>query len=90
VVKERFFLDKNNPDTLYDEITVEDNALSRPWKITKTMRRGKNPIWVESICPEGNVHVEIGHEHYMLSPDQLLMPMYRGQPAPDLRHFERK
>jgi hypothetical protein len=91
VVKERFFLDKANPDILFDEITVMDNALTKPWVVTKTMRRGKDPIWVESICPEGNVHVEIGHEHYMLSPEQLLMPMYKGQPSPDLRFFnERK
>jgi hypothetical protein len=91
VVKERIYLDKNNPDILYDEITTEDGALTRPWTITKTMRRGKDVIWVESICSEGNVHVEIGHQHYMLSPDQLLMPMRKGQPAPDLRHFnERK
>src|SRR5262245_6743267 len=90
VVKERIYLDKDNPDTLYDDITVIDNALTQPWTIKKTMRRGKDPIWVESICPEGNVHVEIGHQHYMLSPDQLLMPMYKGQPAPDLGHFEQK
>jgi hypothetical protein len=90
VVKERFFLDKNNPDILYDEITVEDNALTRPWTITKTMRRGKDPIWVESICAEGNVHVEIGNEHYMLSPERLLMPMHKDQPAPDLRFFNQR
>jgi hypothetical protein len=89
VVKERFFLDKSNPDILFDEITTMDHALTRPWTITKTMKRGKDPIWVESICSEGNVHVEIGNEHYMLSPDRLLMPMHKGQPAPDLRFFNR-
>jgi hypothetical protein len=90
VVKERFYLDKNNPDILYDEITTEDHALTRPWTITKTMRRGKDPIWVESICSEGNVHVEIGNEHYMLSPERLLMPMHKEQPAPDLRFFNQR
>jgi hypothetical protein len=90
VVKERFYLDKNNPDILYDEITTEDHALTRPWTITKTMRRGKDPIWVESICSEGNVHVEIGTEHYMLSPERLLMPMHKDQPAPDLRFFNQR
>jgi hypothetical protein len=90
VVKERFYLDKNNPDILYDEITTEDHALTRPWTITKTMRRGKDPIWVESICSEGNVHVEIGNEHYMLSPDRLLMPMHKDQPVPDLRFFNQR
>ena len=89
VIKERFYLDKDNPDTLYDQITTYDHALREPWTITKTMRRGKNPIWVESICAEGNVHVNIGNEHYMLSPDGMLMPMMQGQPAPDLRHFQK-
>jgi hypothetical protein len=87
VVKERFFLDKANPDILRDEITVFDHALTRPWTVMKTMRREKKPIWVESICSEGNVHVMIGGEQYMLGGDGLLMPFRKGQPGPDLRHF---
>jgi hypothetical protein len=90
VVKERFYLDKNNPDTLYDQITVEDHALTKPWVITKTMKRGKNPIWVESICAEGNIHVEIAGEQYMLDADRKLMPMWKGQPAPDMSNFNKK
>jgi hypothetical protein len=88
VVKERFFLDKTKPDTLYDEITVLDHALSRPWTILKTMRHERKPIWVESICSEGNVHVSIGGEQYMVGSDGLLMPFRQGQPPPDLRHFK--
>jgi hypothetical protein len=87
IVKERFFLDKAKPDTLYDEITVYDHALTRPWTVLKTMRHEKKPIWVESICAEGNVHVSIGGEQYMIGGDGLLMPFRKGQPAPDLRHF---
>jgi hypothetical protein len=90
IVKERFYLDKANPDTLYDQITTMDHALTKPWVITRTMRRGKSPIWVESICAEGNVHIELGGEQYMLSPEHLLMPMRKGQPAPDLRYFNDK
>jgi hypothetical protein len=90
VVKERFYLDKSNPDTLYDRITVEDHALTHPWTITKTMKRGKNPIWVESICAEGNIHVMVGGEQYMLDANQQLMPMYKGQPAPSMGNFEKK
>jgi hypothetical protein len=89
VVKERFYLDKANPDILYDQITTFDHALSKPWTITRTMRREKKPIWVESICSEGNVHVMIGGEHYMLGGDGLLIPFYKGQPAPDLQHFKK-
>jgi hypothetical protein len=51
------------------------------------MRREKKPIWVESICAEGNVHVNIGGEHYMLDDEGLLLPFWKGQPAPDLKHF---
>ena len=90
VVKERFFLDKSNPDLLRDEITTYDHALTRPWTILKTMKRERRPVWVESICSEGNVHVMIGGEQYMLGSDGLLMPFRKGQPAPDLKHFNEK
>ena len=29
----------------------------------------------------------IGGEHYMLGGDDLLIPFYKGQPEPDLKHF---
>ncbi len=87
VIKERFYLDKANPDILYDQITTFDHSLTHPWTIVRTMRREKKPIWVESICAEGNVHVSIGGEHYMLGGDGLLIPFWKGQPAPDLKHF---
>ena len=87
VIKERFYLDKSNPDILYDQITTYDHSLTKPWTIVRTMRRGKNPIWVESICAEGNVHVEIAHEQYMLDADGLLAPMWKGQPAPNMKNF---
>jgi len=87
VIKERFYLDKQNPNLLHDEITTYDHALTRPWTVLKTMKREPNPIWVESSCSEGNVHVKIGNEQYMLSGEGLLMPFRKGQPAPDLRLF---
>src|SRR5256885_2789206 len=59
IVNERFYLDKRNADILYDQITVKDNALAKPWTVLKTMRRDKKPIWAEPICAEGNVHVTI-------------------------------
>jgi len=90
VVKERFFLDKAKPDILYDEITVTDHALAKPWTVLKTMRREKKPIWVESICAEGNIHITIAGEQYLLGSDGLLMPFRDGQPPPDLRHFKKK
>jgi len=88
VVKERLYLDSTKPDTLYDEITTYDHALTRPWTVVRTMRRGHSPVWLESICTEGNVHVKIGNETYMLNGDNLLMPVKKGQPPPDLRLFK--
>ena len=88
IVKERFYLDKDNPNILHDEITVYDHALTRPWTVLKNMKREPKPIWVESICGEGNVHVNIGGQHYMLNGDGELMPAMKDQPPPDLSHFK--
>jgi len=91
VIKERIHLDKTDSNSLYDEITVIDNALTRPWTITKKYRRGaeKRPLWRETVCAEGNLHVVIGKENYFLSADGYLMPVRKDQPPPDLRYFPR-
>jgi len=89
VIKERISLDKSNPNTIYDEITVIDNALTQPWTLTKTYVREpkKYPVWRETVCAEGNQHVVIGKENYFLSADGLLMPAKKNQAPPDLRYF---
>jgi hypothetical protein len=87
VVKERFTLDKANPDVLHDQITVYDHALTHPWTVVRDMKRERKPIWVESICSEGNVHVNIGGQHYMINGDGELMPAMKDQPPPSLKHF---
>ena len=38
IIKERIYQDKNDKNTLYDEITTIDHALTRPWTITKKIR----------------------------------------------------
>jgi hypothetical protein len=91
IIRERLYLDKTNPDRLYDDITVIDHALTRPWSALKTYRRvpAKGPIWWrEDVCAENNVHVTLGKEEYFLSADGLLMPARKGQAAPDLRYFK--
>jgi hypothetical protein len=89
VFKERFYLNKDNPNILHDEITVIDNALTRPWTITKKYQRDptKEPVWRETVCAENNNHVVIGKENYFLSGDGYLMPVRKDQPPPDLRYF---
>lgn len=87
VVKERIFLDKDNPDILHDEITTTDSALTRPWTVMKSYRRERNVRWTENNCTEGNMHVVIGDQNYFLSGDGYLMPARKGQQPPDLRYF---
>jgi hypothetical protein len=91
VIKEKIYLDKADANILYDDITVTDNALTRPWSARKTYRRvaAKGPIWWrEEICAENNAHVVIGSEDYFLSADGLLMPTKKDQAPPDLRFFK--
>jgi hypothetical protein len=90
IIKERIYRDKTNPGILYDEITTIDNALTRPWTVTKTYLRAeeKQPVWREAVCPMGNVHVVIGGQNYFLSAEGLLMPARKNKQPPDLKHFK--
>jgi hypothetical protein len=87
VVKERIYLDKANPEIMHNEVTTFDHALTRPWTVIKNYHRDRNPIWLEAVCAEGNQHVRIGTEIYMISADGHLMPAKKGQAPPDLRYF---
>jgi hypothetical protein len=88
VVKERISLDKTDSDVLRNEITTIDNALTRPWTVTRTYRRTQNPVWHEYTCAVSNQHIVIGRDDYLLSADGLLMPVKKGQSPPDLRYFD--
>ena len=70
------------------EMTTIDNALTRPWTITKNFRRDRDIRWTENNCTEGNMHVVVGNENYFLSGDGHLMPARKDQPPPDLRYFK--
>ena len=91
VFKERFYLDKADPNVLHDMITVIDHALTRPWTVDKTYERNTNPRpqWVETYCTEANAQIVIGKENYFLRADGFLMPAKKDQPPPDLRYFKR-
>ena len=90
VIKERIYSDKDNPNILHNEITTIDHALTRPWTVKRSYRRDAKPqpMWSEYICTEDNHHVRIGNENYILGGDGLLMPVRKGQPAPDLKYFD--
>jgi hypothetical protein len=87
--KERIYLDKTNPNILHDEITVTDNALTRPWTSDKKYVRNSNlrSDWPEITCSENNAQIFIGKENYFPSADGLLMPARKDQQPPDLRYF---
>jgi hypothetical protein len=89
VILERFYLDKSHPDTMWDDITVLDHALTHPWTLHKQAVRtnAARPVWVSDLCEENNSLVRIGDQTYFHSSDGLLMPMKKGQPPPDLRYF---
>ena len=91
VIKERIYLDKANPNKMYDEITVIDNALTRPYVKMQTGFRNPDPrpVWKSDVCSEFNTHVRIGKENYYLSADGKLMPAKKNQAPPDLSYFER-
>jgi hypothetical protein len=88
IVKERIYLDKDDPDTLHDIITTFDHALTRPWTVDRIYKREQEPKWKERSCHEANLHVVIGSDQYFLSADQKLMPVKAGQAPPDLRYFK--
>ncbi len=88
--KERIHRDKADPKILHDEITVFDNALTRPWTVDKKYVLDPNPRpeWSEAYCSENPSMIAIGKESYFLSGDGLLMPVRKDQSPPDLRYFK--
>ena len=90
VVKERMYLDKTKPDTLYNEMTVFDNALTRPWTVKKTYSRegGAQPTWIEDVCAEGQALITVGKEEYFISGDGFLMPVKKDQAPPNPKYFK--
>jgi hypothetical protein len=87
VITERIALDKTKPDTLRNEITVSDHALTQPWTVTRPYKRERSPTWIEYVCAEDNHQVVVGKENYFVSADGFLMPTQKGQAPPDLRYF---
>jgi hypothetical protein len=89
VIKERVYFDKNDPALLHDEMTMTDDALTRPWSALKSYRRSadKYPIWREENCPGITLLTKIGNEMYFKGADGKLMPTRKDQPPPDLRYF---
>ena len=92
IVKERIWRDKADPTMLYDELTIYDRALTKPWtRLNRTkLSTDARPIWRSDVCAEANVWVKIGDEAYYMGADGKLMPVKKNQPPPDLEHFTNK
>jgi hypothetical protein len=91
IFKERFYLDREDPTFLHDEITIIDHALTRPWTVDKKFKRNPDPrpVWLEYNCAEGNEQIVVGKENYFLSADGYLMPARKDQAPPDSRYFKK-
>ncbi len=90
IFKERFYIDKANPNILHDEMTSIDHALTRPWTVDKKYVRSPDPRpkWPEYYCGGSSAQVVIGKQNYFLNGDGVLMPARKDQPPPDLRYFK--
>jgi hypothetical protein len=90
VVRERIYLDQADSNVMHNEITIIDNAFTRPWTVDKHYRRIRKVMWFEASCNENNHHVVIGTQNYFVSGDGYLMPARKDQAPPDLRYFKPK
>ena len=90
IIRERFYLDRTDKDLLHIDVTTIDNALTRPWTVSRPYRRDRDPIWMFVDCNEDNRHVWVGKDSYFVSADGYLMPTKKGQAPPDLRYFKPK
>jgi hypothetical protein len=90
LIRERIYFDKTAPTFLHDEITLVENAFTRPWTVLKTYRRvtEKNSDWAEDGCDNDGM-IMINKETYYRSADGTIMPTNKNQPPPDLRYFQR-
>jgi len=92
VVKERIYLDKDDNNIIWNEITVVDHALTEPWSVKKKARRNPNPkpLWQTAVCMENNSMVRIGKEPYYMTQEGYLAPVKKNQRPPDLRYFKQE
>ena len=89
VIKERIYLDKANKDLLHNDMTITDNALTRPWTVKKSYVRAadRRAQWPEYMCVEKLNTMKLGGETYLLDKDGYLTPSKKGQKAPSLQFF---
>ncbi len=88
IVREKLYLDAKNPDILHNEITTIDNALTRPWTVSRFYEREFEPL-AEYVCAEDNRWIVIGGHTYVADFDGYFMPIQKNQPPPDQKYFQK-
>ena len=88
-MKEKLYLDKNDPDILRNEITTYDHALTTPWTGSRFYRRDHNPIYEEYPCTEDNRRIAIDGELYLADGEGYLMSIQKDQSAPDPKYLQK-
>jgi hypothetical protein len=90
IVRERIYLDKQNPNLMWNEITTFDDALTRPWTVMKKYARDPDPKtnWIEEVCTEDNPHIRIQNDNYFIGANGMLMPAKKDQKPPDMKYFK--
>jgi hypothetical protein len=89
VVKEKIYLDKNDPNIMWNEITTYDHALTRPWTVKRFYRRGHEARFEEYNCTEDNRWVVIGGRMYLADAEGYLMPIQKDEPPPEMKYFQK-
>ena len=76
-------------DHMQIDFVIEDaKALTKPWTVTRKLKREKTPAWAEYFCHEANNIVILNKETYFIREDGVLQPSGKNQPPPDLSRFE--
>jgi hypothetical protein len=89
VVKEKLYLDKADRDILRNEIITYDHAFTRPWTVSRFYRREHEPNYQEYPCTEDNRWISLGGELYLADGEGYLMPIQKGQAAPDPKYLQK-
>jgi hypothetical protein len=88
VIKEKLYLDPNDPNIMRNEITTIDGALTRPWTVNRFYKRDKSPP-EEFICTENDRWVVVGGRTYLTDAEGYFMPSVKDQPPPERKYFEK-
>jgi len=90
VVKEKLYLDKNDPDILRNETPLI--TITR-WpcrgQCRGFYRRDHNPIYEEYPCTEDNRWIAIGGELYLADGEGYLMSIRKDQSAPHPKYLQK-